>query len=133
MDRRVLGTQLLRSLVLCALAAGTIVLAACGGTSQAAETSGPSVVVRGLDTMRFEPDTVTVKAGQPVTIVFRNAGLLPHDLITTGADRNVRLVNVGAGKEQRGTFLATKPGTYEMVCNQPGHKEAGMVGKIIVG
>jgi uncharacterized cupredoxin-like copper-binding protein len=35
---------------------------------------------------------------------------------------------------QAGTleFTPTKPGTYEFICTVPGHKEAGMVGALIV-
>lgn len=82
--------------------------------------------------MRFVPETITVKAGEPVNIVFQNAGIIAHDLISQGADTNVTLVNVGGGKRQSGTFLASKAGEYRVFCRQPGHTEAGMVGKIIV-
>jgi uncharacterized cupredoxin-like copper-binding protein len=88
--------------------------------------------VAGLDSMRFAPEAITVKAGQPVRIVFRNQGVLVHDYISEGAERNVRLANVPGGRTASGTFQANKPGTYNVVCIQPAHKEAGLVGKIIV-
>jgi uncharacterized cupredoxin-like copper-binding protein len=90
------------------------------------------MTVIGTDAMKYAPDTLNVKAGEPVTIVFKNGGIIAHDLVTSGADKNVKLVNLGSGKQQQGTFEANKPGTYEFVCQQPGHKEAGMVGKIVV-
>jgi plastocyanin len=107
-------------------------LAACGGAAGSAGAAGPVVGVVGYDTMRYAPETVTVKAGEAVTISFTNRGILPHDLITQGAETNASLVNVTAGREQRGTFRADKPGEYAFVCIQPGHKEAGMIGKIVV-
>jgi plastocyanin len=116
-----------------ALLAGALALAGCGGSGDAAaaQNAGPVIVVQGLDTMRFSPDPINVKAGEPITITFKNAGVIAHDLITEGADRNARLVNVGGGRQQSATFLASKPGTYNVVCVQPGHKEAGMVTKIV--
>lgn len=118
------------------IAAGAVLLSASlllGGCGGSAAASGTVVTVTAGDTMRYNPDTITVKPGEAVTIAFHNAATIPHDLIVQGGDKSVRLVNVGPGKEQRGTFLASKPGTYEFYCNQPGHKEAGMVGKIVVG
>lgn len=120
--------------------AGAVLLAACGGGAgsgaagggDAGAGAGTSTTIVGLDTMKFNPETITVKAGAPVKITFKNAGMLPHDLVTEGGTQNAKLVNIGAGKEQAGTFMAPKPGTYAIVCTQPGHKEAGMVAKITV-
>ena len=117
--------------MLCGLAATTLFIGGCGGAAETAP-AGPVITVSGTDTMRFNPETIEVKAGQPVTISFKNAGVIAHDFITDGADKNARLVNVGGGRTQTATFEASKPGTYQVLCNQPGHKEAGMVGKIVV-
>jgi plastocyanin len=117
------------------LLAGALVTSACGGSvadGAAASNTGPTIVVEGLDTMRFRPDPITVKAGEAVTITFKNVGVIAHDLITEGADKNARLVNIGGGKQASATFLANKPGSYSVVCIQPGHREAGMVTKVIV-
>ncbi len=108
-----------------------VLLAGCGGSSEAAP-SGPAIEVGGTDTMKFDPETIHVKAGEAVTIAFKNKGMLIHDYITQGAEKNARLSNVLGGREARGVFQASKPGTYTVLCVQPGHKEAGMVGKIIV-
>lgn len=123
-----------RRAVLGALLAGAVILGGCGAETTGAQTSsaGSGVTVTGLDTMRFSPDTITAKAGEPLVITFKNSGVIPHDLITEGGEKNVKLVNVGGGKQQSGTFLAGKPGEYRFVCIQPGHKEAGMVGTIVV-
>ena len=112
-------------------AAASLLVGGCGGAAGAAPT-GPVITVAGTDAMRFNPETIEVKAGQPVTISFKNAGVIAHDFVTEGADKNARLVNVGGGRTQNATFEASKPGTYQVVCIQPGHKEAGMVGKIVV-
>lgn len=122
------GSILLGTLVLVAMSA-----TGCGNSAVAGDGgAAPGTLVVGLDTMRFNPDTISVKAGEPVTISFRNSGVLLHDLISEGADRNVKLANVAGGKQVSGVFQANKPGTYAIVCIQPAHKEAGMVGKIVV-
>lgn len=122
-----------RAVLLSALLAGAIGVTGCGDSAVAGDSAeGPGTVVVGLDTMRFNPETISVKAGEPVKITFRNAGILIHDYISEGADRNVKLANIGGGKQASGIFQASKPGTYNVVCIQPAHKEAGMVGKIIV-
>ena len=113
------------------LAIGAGVLAGCGNPTEAAPT-GPAIEIGGTDTMKFDPETITVKAGESVTIAFKNKGVIVHDYISNGATKNVKLANVLGGREVRGVFQATKPGTYAVICQQPGHKEAGMVGKIVV-
>jgi len=121
-----------RLFMLGGVAASTLLINGCGSAGTEAAASGPAITITAADTMKFQPDRIEVKAGQPVTIVFKNSGIIAHDFITTGADTNVKLVNVGMGKQQSATFEANKPGTYQFVCNQPGHKEAGMVGTIVV-
>ena len=122
------GSILLGALVFVAVGAG-----GCGSSAVAGDAgAAPGTLVVGLDSMRFNPDTIGAKAGEPLTISFRNGGILAHDLITEGADRNVKLINVAGGKLASGVFQANKPGTYAVVCIQPAHKEAGMVGKIVV-
>ncbi len=41
-------------------------------------------------------------------------------------------VSVEPGKTVEQTVNFDKPGTYQIICNQPGHKDSGMVGQIIV-
>lgn len=106
-------------------------LSACGQPGEAAPDA-PVIAVVGTDTMRFEPETVRVKVDEPVTISFKNVGVIVHDYISSGADKNVKLANVLGGREARGVFKASKPGTYQVLCVQPGHREAGMVGRIVV-
>ena len=111
-------------------AAGLLMVGGCGEAIPA--DAGPAIEIGGTDTMRFDPETITVKAGQPVLIAFTNKGVIVHDYISSGADKNIRLANVLGGRRAQGMFQASKPGTYTVLCVQPGHKEAGMVGKIVV-
>ena len=112
------------------LLVAALLAAGCGEVIPA--DAGPAIEIGGTDTMRFEPETITVKAGQPVLIAFKNKGVIVHDYISSGAEKNIRLANVLGGRTAQGIFQASKPGTYTVLCVQPGHKEAGMVGKIVV-
>lgn len=62
-------------------------LAACGGGDETtAATGGGSavlttshIVIEGTDTMRFIPNQFAVKAGDEITLVFRNTGTMPKE------------------------------------------------------
>jgi uncharacterized cupredoxin-like copper-binding protein len=101
------------------------------------------------DTMRFTPDDVTVKRGETVRFVVRNDGKQLHEMVlgTTQAikehaelmkkfqemehaDPNMAHVKPGASGEIVWQF--TKAGEFQFACLQPGHFEAGMVGKVAV-
>ncbi len=88
---------------------------------------------------KFEPDTITVKAGQPVTFNVKNeAWLIPHNLIVKAPEAGIDIkIEAPAGKTASATFTPTTPGTYEMYCGKEppagkSHKARGMRGKLIV-
>lgn len=101
------------------------------------------------DTMRFTPSDVTVKRGETVKFVIHNDGKQLHEMVlgTTEAlkehaalmkrfpemehaDPNMAHVTPGATGEIVWRF--TKAGQFQFACLQPGHYEAGMVGKVVV-
>ena len=98
----------------------------------AAFLAGRQLVVSGQDTMRFSPDTLEVRAGEAVTLTLKNDGALLHDLVTKGASEDARITNVPGRGQKSATFRALSAGTYQVVCPQPGHTEAGMVARIVV-
>lgn len=96
-----------------------------------------------------------ILAGQQVTVTMDNQGTLEHDFVIQeipvektaaesgeGATAGHRMdemviepaVPMGAmaGMSSSVTFIPTVPGTYEYFCAVAGHKEAGMVGTLIV-
>lgn len=125
------------------LSASAVALSACTGgasTTTAKPTAAAAspvanaqqVTVRGMDTMRFEPATVTVRTGQPVQVTLENGGQIVHDwTLEKGAAQPVKVLASGG---QRGTavFTPTEPGTYTFICSQPGHEPAGMRGTLTV-
>jgi len=99
----------------------------------------PQIITIELDSYSFKPDTLTVKAGQPVTLKATNkAWFIPHNIVIKAPEAGLDVkLNLGGGKSGEVTFTATKAGTYEMLCDkQPpigkNHKEKGMHGKLIV-
>jgi len=101
------------------------------------------------DNMRFTPSAITVKRGQTVKFVVHNDGQVLHEMVlgTTDAlkehaelmkkfpgmehaDANIAHVKPGENGEIVWQF--TQPGSFEFACLQPGHFEAGMVGKVVV-
>lgn len=78
----------------------------------------------------FEPTTLKVEKGAVVHVIFNNVGNLIHNF-------DISEFSVESGNIQpKGTitleFTADKEGEFSFVCGVPGHKELGMVGKIIV-
>jgi uncharacterized cupredoxin-like copper-binding protein len=89
-----------------------------------------SIQVTMKDTMTFEPSAITVKAGHDVTIDLRNGGSIPHNFSIEQLDVSQTLE---PGESANVTFSAPlSPGQYRIVCDEPGHEEAGMVGTLTV-
>ena len=108
-------------------------LAACGGGGH--DSSGTSAPVAGADevavkasSFKFDPKSVTVKAGQATTIALRSTDI-EHDF--TVDDLHIH-IHTGAGKTTKASVNPDKPGTYQFYCSIPGHKSAGMVGTLTV-
>jgi len=77
----------------------------------------------------YSPAKLTVKAGQPVTIVLKNIGSIEHDIKIS--DPKFKLTVPGNNTGDK-VLTADKPGTYQMYCSVAGHKEAGMKGELVV-
>jgi plastocyanin len=89
-----------------------------------------AVTIVASDGMRFDPAAITVEAGRPVRLTFRNDGNATHDFtLSQGASRPVHLV-AKRGETASATFTLAQPGTYGFVCSQFGHSMAGMKGTI---
>jgi len=126
------------------LAAGLVVGACGGGGSDKAKSSengqpradktalvtpnGPKVEVTAKE-FGFTPSTLTMKAGEPTTVVFVNNGSIEHDF--TVSDAGFKLA-VPAGQTGQKVLTIPKPGTYQFHCSVPGHEGAGMKGTITV-
>ncbi|MEK7312728.1 MAG: cupredoxin domain-containing protein [Chloroflexota bacterium] len=140
----------MKKLFLPLLPLAAFVLAACSGASA---TAGTTEIVLDASGLQYQPATIEVTAGQPVKLTLNNKDSVDHDIsimeipmammgVTaepmaghdmSGMTEQPQL-HMAVAMSQAGTleFTPTKPGTYEFICTVPGHKEAGMVGALIV-
>lgn len=123
--------------------------------------AGPERVIHiHAENVKFEPDTIRMKVGETIRIVLDNHDPMLHDYTTdeaefivhsvTGAEHkehasvphetkqdaqvSLQPLHVAAEGKQHAdlVFEATEPGEHEFYCSVPGHREAGMVGKIVI-
>ena len=111
-------------MLLTAAVLATVVLAACG--SGAATPKELSVEASDF---KFDPVTINLKAGEPVQATITNTGTLAHTFTIPDLDVNVSLA---AGQTATIDFTPTESGTFELLCTVLGHKDAGMVGTVVV-
>ena len=82
-----------------------------------------------LEDIKFNPTEITIPANTDVTINLVNKGVTAHSF-------DIDNLNVHSGEVQAGATatvtINAPPGEYEYYCAVPGHKEAGMIGKLIV-
>ena len=76
----------------------------------------------------FEPKEITIPANTDVPFTLPNDGAAAHNF---SIDELGISVDLAPGSTEK-TVINAPPGTYEYYCNVPGHKEAGMVGTLIV-
>ena len=117
-----------------------MLLAACGGGSTGGTDAAPTtaaapaaedVTIQALDTLKFDPATITAAVNQPVNVSMTNAGVLQHTFVWDDDGETVEIDIMGG---ENGTTSRTfdAAGTYGFHCNVPGHKEAGMVGTVTI-
>jgi uncharacterized cupredoxin-like copper-binding protein len=119
-------TRTLFMLAALAIAAVLIVTGCGGGQTSSGKTSEVTLT---LTEFKFTPDTINAKVGERVKVTLDNKGALKHNI--KQADLNIDTA-VEAGQTATFEFTPTKAGTFDFDCDVPGHKEAGMVGKIVV-
>ena len=109
-----------------------------------------SVQVSMSDNMRFTPSSISVKRGETVKFVVKNAGQIKHEMVIGSiaelkehaelmrkfpdmehAEPNQ--LTLDPGKSGVLVWQFTQAGTVDFACLIPGHIEAGMVGKVKVG
>ncbi len=134
-----------------ALVLSAFLLTACGGGG---DTTSNEFSVTVVNEFGFDPDTITVKAGETVTVTFENSGTVEHNLnfLKPGAelDHLLEEIDEGAGEHideelltdmhsiepghsETVTFVApSEAGEYNFICTTPGHAEAGSVGTFVV-
>ncbi|HET7527745.1 MAG TPA: cupredoxin family protein [Burkholderiaceae bacterium] len=119
------------------------------GIAGDAKAAKRTVQVTMSDSMRFTPDTLTVRHGETVRLVFRNEGKQLHEFVL-GTQKELEehaalmvkfpnmehdepyMVHVPAGKTGEIVWTFNRVGDFDFACLIPGHYQAGMVGKVSV-
>ncbi|MGK2949643.1 MAG: cupredoxin domain-containing protein [Acidimicrobiales bacterium] len=77
---------------------------------------------------QFDPDEITVTAGEDVAIVLTSDDLL-HDFTIDEVDVHVA---ADRGETAEGGLRADEPGEYAYYCTIAGHRDGGMEGTLVV-
>lgn len=99
--------------------------------------------------MAFTPSRLVVRRGEQIQFVLRNGGELEHELVIGTVEANREhaaamaahpdMVHEDPNAKRLGPKTSgvlrwqfTQAGTFEYACLIPGHREAGMVGTVVV-
>lgn len=99
--------------------------------------------------MMYIPGKVDVRRGEQIKFVIRNNGELDHEFILATTEENLKHAEemkknpemehddpnaqrLAPKQFKEIVWKFTKAGTFEFGCLIPGHREAGMTGKVIV-
>lgn len=99
-----------------------------GGGENAGDTATSNQFTVEAHDIFFQPKEIEIPANQDVKILLPNLGAAAHDFSIDALNISVPLAPGETGE----VTINAKPGTYEFYCNVPGHKEAGMVGTLVV-
>ncbi|HEY2812457.1 MAG TPA: plastocyanin/azurin family copper-binding protein [Acidimicrobiales bacterium] len=122
----------MRTLIRLSAAAALVAmpLVACSsGSSSSGSVAGADVTVHAKDTLKFDKGEYTAKAG-PLKLGYLDDGSLQHTLLIDGQS-GFKLSVSGKGQSQVGE-VTLAPGTYQIYCDIPGHRAAGMQANLVV-
>lgn len=97
-------------------------------TAPAAVPGAPHIGVV-ADEFSFDPGEIRIRAEERVNVELDNRGDAVHTLTISRLDFEVR---ADGGKRASGSLTVHRPGRYPIICDVPGHADAGMRGSLIV-
>jgi uncharacterized cupredoxin-like copper-binding protein len=148
-----LGSGALASVIVAFMLGGLVVAGTSGvdtgGGHDEAAANARTVEVRMTDELTFEPDTITVAAGETVRFEVTNTGQAVHEfLIGNEAAQAAFEAEMSEGEmdHDTATGVSVEPGETESFdytfggtddvllagCHEPGHYDAGMIATITV-
>ncbi len=128
-----------RGLLCSMLVALGVVLVACGGAGTGGDGQFSDEVVAQRvavaadpsGTPRWDRATYEATAGD-ITFVVGNPSPTPHQFTLEGNGVTYRSKTFSANTTHNFTVKALPAGEYQLICDYAGHKQAGMVAKLIV-
>lgn len=101
------------------------------GCAPRAQQAAPAQEIEVLmSEFRFEPARIEVSRGK-VVFKLKNTGLVEHDFVIPQLGLGSPVLAPGQEKEWE-LDIKAQPGEYRIYCDIPGHREAGMVGTLVV-
>jgi uncharacterized cupredoxin-like copper-binding protein len=99
--------------------------------------------------MSYTPDRLTVKRGEQVRFVLKNAGVVDHEFLIDTVENNAQHkhemeknpdmqheepngARLKPGEQREILWRFSKAGTFEFACLLPGHYESGMKGVVAI-
>jgi len=113
-----------------ALMALALFAVACGGGASSGGGGGNALnVTITMTEFKYDPATINAAAGQTVNVTLVNKGSIKHTFVLPDLK-----ITFAADPAQTVTksFTAPAAGTYKIECDEAGHKEAGMIGTLVV-
>ena len=96
-------------------------------TGDTAGTGAEAVVIEAVD-IAWNPNRVTIAANTDVTVRVPNVGVALHTFVVPELGIKIEM----APGETQEVVINAPAGTYDFICDVPGHEEAGMVGTLTV-
>lgn len=146
----------MKKVALCLLVVVTAILTACSATAKPSLAPRAEFILKATD-IAFDSTRLEVQAGQSVKVTLHNEGALEHDFSIMeipytgeviggdkvvaghdeghgheGAESDIHVAAMPMGGRDTIEFTPSEPGEYEFVCTVAGHREAGMVGILVV-
>jgi uncharacterized cupredoxin-like copper-binding protein len=111
-----------------------------------ARSRDPLVIPISIHWSHYQPDSIRVPVGVPVTFVITNTDPIDHEWIVgdeatherhrTGTepvhDARPTEVTIPAGTERRTTVTFAATGSERYICHLPGHEAYGMIGTVLI-
>jgi uncharacterized cupredoxin-like copper-binding protein len=130
-----------------------LTLGACGEEATGTTDNPRTIEIEAQDEFRFDPDEVAVKVGETIRFVVTNPGDVVHEFVL-GPERvqmaheeasemgemhegmqvedQLAALMLQPGETREATVTFNEAGETLYGCHEPGHYDAGMVGKVIV-
>lgn len=102
-----------------------------GSSSTAIPADAQRVEIVGTE-FTFAPEQVRVQSARAVAITFENDGTTAHDWTVHAADGSELAHAHAEPGEPAIIVMSFGKGAYEVWCSVAGHKQAGMVGTLVV-
>ena len=99
-----------------------------GGSSDGGEAAASGPVSVTLTEFSISPKSISVPKGGSLEL--KNEGKIAHNFQVTGTD--VKSKDIEGGASETLDLSSLDPGSYEVFCAVPGHKDSGMTATLVV-